>query len=127
MTEAVPACGPRRERLPPRRNCRTDLLKWTPPGGSTQPILITVGFYSDWRPGEVFATAAKSGADIRLLLEDASVLVSNLLQMGRDLDDIKCRLGGDGGGGSTSAIGAVVRFAADMADAVRREIAEVAP
>ena len=43
---------------------------------------VTIGFFPDGRPGEVFASGAKSGCDLDYLLDDACVALSLLLQHG---------------------------------------------
>lgn len=45
---------------------------------------VTIGFYPDGRPGEVFADGARIGSDLDALLDDACVALSLLLQHGVD-------------------------------------------
>ncbi len=66
-----------RERLPDRRPNETTNLLF---GGLR--FAVTIGFFFDGRPGEVFASGAKSGCDLDYLLDDACVALSLLLQHG---------------------------------------------
>ena len=67
-----------RERLPNRRPNETTTLVF---GGMS--FAVTIGFFTtDGRPGEVFASGAKSGCDLDYLLDDACVALSLLLQHG---------------------------------------------
>ena len=47
-----------------------------------QPFTVTVGFYPDNTPGEIFINVAKSGADLAHVAYDAAVAVSLALQHG---------------------------------------------
>jgi hypothetical protein len=47
-----------------------------------RPVAVTVGFYLDGRPGEVFADGPKEGSQMQAVLSDACVLVSIALQHG---------------------------------------------
>ena len=62
-----------RERLPPRRPAET-----YPVTVEGTQYHVTVGFYADGRPGEVFLRAAQSreGSDVDAMLDDASFLIS---------------------------------------------------
>ena len=66
-----------RERLPDRRPNETVSLDHA--GARFE---ITVGFYPDGWPGEVFAGGAKSGSEMDGLLDDSAILISLLLQNG---------------------------------------------
>jgi hypothetical protein len=66
-----------RQRLPNRRPPRPFLIEH---GGSR--FTVTVGFYPDGRPGEVFTHGMRTGSTLDALLADACVLVSLLLQHG---------------------------------------------
>ena len=63
--------------LPNRRPNETTNLTF---GGLR--FAVTIGFFPDGRPGEVFASGAKSGCDLDYLLDDACVALSLLLQYG---------------------------------------------
>ena len=63
--------------LPQRRAAETfDLRFWN------QPFTVTVGFYADGTPGEVFIDGGKTGNDIQSIARDAGVLLSLALQHG---------------------------------------------
>lgn len=49
---------------------------------------LTVGFYEDGKPGEVFITANKQGSTISGLLDAIGIQTSLLLQYGVPLEDI---------------------------------------
>ena len=71
-----------RERLPARRPSATHVIRWE--GSDDQPTeySVTVGYYLDGRPGEVFANGPKVGSAMQALLEDSCVAVSIALQHG---------------------------------------------
>ncbi len=72
-----------RVRLPDRRAAETVELEH---GG--QRFTVTVGFYPDGRPGEVFTHGARSGSSLDALLADACVVVSCLIQHGAEPRDV---------------------------------------
>jgi ribonucleoside-diphosphate reductase alpha chain len=49
---------------------------------------ITVGFYEDHRPGEIFVTMSKEGSTVRGLMDTVATLVSICLQYGVPLEDL---------------------------------------
>ncbi|MCW5750865.1 MAG: hypothetical protein KIT81_06940 [Alphaproteobacteria bacterium] len=67
---------------------------------------MTVGYDRAGDPREIFIASGKSGSALRLLMEDASVLASLLLQHGYSPAELRQRLGGD-----NSAIGAALAVA----------------
>jgi len=77
MTTTTP-----RERLPSRRPNQTRVIRWA--GSDDQPteFSVTVGYFLDGRPGEVFANGPKGGSAMQALLEDSCVAVSLALQSG---------------------------------------------
>ena len=77
MTTTAP-----RERLPDRRPNQTRVIRWA--GSDDQPteFSVTVGYFLDGRPGEVFANGPKVGSAMQALLEDSCVAVSIALQHG---------------------------------------------
>jgi ribonucleoside-diphosphate reductase alpha chain len=83
MTEllaSTPAHGPptpKRERLPETRRSLTHKFEVCDLEG-----YITVGFYDDGRPGEVFVKIAKHGSTISGLVDTIAVLTSMALQYG---------------------------------------------
>jgi hypothetical protein len=94
-----------RVRLPNRRFAATVELEH---GGSR--FTITVGFYPDGRPGEVFTHGMRSGSTLDALLADACVVVSLLLQHGVDPADLAASMGRLGSAEPASVIGAVINF-----------------
>ena len=75
MTADAPQ--PARERLPNRRRAETHELRYGPDGARFH---VTLGFYGDGRPGEVFIHGAKVGSDADGLHADVGVLRSRLPQ-----------------------------------------------
>ena len=66
-----------RRSLPQRRAAETfDMRFWN------QPFTVTVGFYPDGTPGEVFIDGGKTGQDIQSTARDAAVVLSLALQHG---------------------------------------------
>ena len=96
-----------RSRLPQRRPAQTIEIEH---GGLR--FAVTVGFYPDGRPGEVFTHGAKTGSTIDGLLDDACVLVSLLIQHGLEPPELAKSMGRLGNEQPASVIGAVVDIAA---------------
>lgn len=99
-----------RQRLPNRRAAETVELEH---GG--QRFTVTIGFYSDGRPGEVFTHGLRSGSNLDGLLADACVVVSCLMQHGVEPKEIASSMGRLGNAEPASIIGAVVDFAGSAA------------
>ena len=73
-----------RRTLPQRRAAETfDLRFWN------QPFTVTVGFYPDGTPGEVFIDGGKTGQDIQSTARDAAVVLSLALQHGTPIETIR--------------------------------------
>lgn len=51
-------------------------------------IVLTVGFYDDGSPGEIFVTASKQGSTVQGLCDTIARLASIALQAGVDVDDV---------------------------------------
>src|SRR4249920_2727088 len=66
-----------RRALPQRRAAETFDLRFR-----NQLFTVTVGFYADGTPGEVFIDGCKTGNDIESIARDAGVLLSLALQHG---------------------------------------------
>jgi len=105
-----------RNRLPNRRQVSTMSLVWPPFGGSRYHV--TIGEYDDGRPGEVWVHGAKVGSEIDALLDDASILMSVLIQIGYDTKQIAKSLGRDSAGVRASIIGAV----ADLVEEAENDV-----
>ena len=88
MTATAP-----RERLPDRRPNQTRVIRWV--GSDDQPteFSVTVGFFMDGRPGEVFANGHKIGSAMQSLLEDSCVAISLALQGGVRPEDLSHSMG----------------------------------
>jgi hypothetical protein len=92
-----------RRTLPPRRAAETlNMRFWN------QPFTVTVGFYADGTPGEVFIDAGKTGQDIRSTARDAAVVLSLALQHGTPIGVIRHAVTRSGSGEAASILGAVV-------------------
>ncbi len=100
-----------RMRLPNRRAAETTDLEH---GG--QRFTVTIGFYPDSRPGEVFTHGLRSGSNLDGLLADACVVVSCLMQHGVEPQEIASSMGRLGNAEPASIIGAVIDFAASAAN-----------
>lgn len=77
----VPISTPRRERLPATRHSLTHKFDIQGHEG-----YLTVGFYADGRPGEVFITMAKEGSTIGGLMDVVGTSISIGLQYGVPLE-----------------------------------------
>jgi hypothetical protein len=98
-----------RNRLPTRRPNETATLLF---GGLH--FAVTIGIYPDGRPGEVFASGAKSGCDLDYLLDDACVALSLLLQYGIEPAALARSVGRTGDGTTpASIIGALADLLAE--------------
>ena len=72
-----------RRTLPQRRAAETfDMRFWN------QPFTVTVGFYADGTPGEVFIDS-RSGGDVEAVARDAAVTLSLGLQHGVPIESIR--------------------------------------
>ena len=108
-----------RVRLPDRRFAETVELEH---GG--QRFTVTIGFYPDGRPGEVFTHGLRSGSNLDALLADACVVVSCLIQYGAEPRELSASMGRLGNTEPASVIGAVVDLVAAASEAAQRSVAE---
>ena len=92
-----------RKRLPNRRSAQT--IAFERDGSHYQ---MTVGFYPDGRPGEIFLNHDRSDSLLDVLTSDAAILASLALQHGCTLETIAHALKRDGRGVAASPIGAAV-------------------
>ena len=89
--------------LPQRRASETfDLRFWS------QNFTVTVGFYADGTPGEVFIDGGKSGQDVQSTARDAAVMLSLALQYGAPIETIRHAVTRNGSGEAASILGATV-------------------
>ena len=103
---------PTRQRLPNRRPNETVGLMF---GG--QRYHVTVGFALDGRPREVFCHGGKVGSGMDLILDDACVALSLLLQHDIKPRNLAHSMGRLGDGAPASIIGALVDLVASNAEA----------
>jgi hypothetical protein len=108
-----------RTRLPHRRAAETVELEH---GG--QRFTVTIGFYPDGRPGEVFTHGLRTGSNLDGLLADACVVVSCLMQHGAEARDLAAGMGRLGSAEPASVIGAVVDLVAAASEAAQKSVAE---
>ena len=110
-----------RERLPARRPNQTRVIRWA--GSDDQPteFSVTVGFFMDGRPGEVFANGHKVGSAMQSLLEDSCVAISLALQGGVRPEDLSHSMGrtpvSDAETRPASIIGAIAEVLMQRSDA----------
>jgi hypothetical protein len=91
----------RRERLPNRRACQTIAFEQ-----DDSRYCLTVGFYPDMRPGEIFLNHDRGDSLLDVLAADAAILASLALQHGCTLETIAHALKRDSAGHAASPIGA---------------------
>ena len=92
-----------RRTLPQRRAAETfDLRFWN------QPFTVTVGFYADGTPGEVFIDGGKTGHDIQSIARDAAVVLSLALQHGVPPETIRHAVTRGASEEPASILGAIV-------------------
>jgi hypothetical protein len=108
-----------RQRLPDRRFAETVALEH---GGAR--FMVTIGFYPDGRPGEVFTHGARSGSTLDALLADACVVVSCLIQHGAEPRDLAASMGRLGSSDPASVIGAVLDLIAAASTEVQQTVSE---
>jgi hypothetical protein len=101
-----------RETLPPRRHAVTREIRWPPDRGHGQ-IQVSIGFYADGRPAEVFVNGCKAGTDVQAVARDASIIMSMALQHGVPLGSVLKAISRDERGRAASLIGAVVDLIAE--------------
>ena len=109
-----------REPLPTRRFTATREIRWPPDRGNGL-IQISIGFYADGRPSEVFVTGCKSGTDVQAVARDASIILSLALQHGVPIATIAKAITRNEGERPASLIGAVVDLIAAEAAAITGE------
>jgi hypothetical protein len=108
-----------RTRLPHRRAAETVQLQY-----DGTRYMVTIGFYPDGRPGEVFTHGARSGSSMDALLADACVVVSCLIQHGVEPRDLASSMGRLGNTKPASVIGAVVDLVAAAGAALPQPVVE---
>ena len=89
--------------LPQRRAAETFNLRFW-----NQLFTVTVGFYPDGTPGEVFINNCKTGNDVESIVRDAGVLLSLALQHGVPPETIRHAVTRGASEEPASILGAVV-------------------
>jgi hypothetical protein len=70
--------------LPQRRAAETFNMRFW-----NQLFTVTIGFYADGTPGEVFIDGGKTGQDIQSTARDAALVLSLALQHGTPIETIR--------------------------------------
>jgi len=91
-----------RHALPARR--RSTTIRLTLEG---QKFHVTVGFYDDGKPGEVFADVGKTPQAIQQIISDACILISIALQHGVTGEELRKSLAYHDDGKPYTVIGAI--------------------
>jgi hypothetical protein len=100
--------------LPQRRSAETFHLRFW-----NQPVSVTVGYYDDGTPGEIFVDAGKTGQDVQSTARDAAVVLSIAMQHGATVDTIQHALTRLGDGSPASILGVIIdRLSVMTLDAV---------
>jgi hypothetical protein len=86
-----------RRTLPQRRAAETVNLRFW-----NQSFSITIGFYPDGTPGEVFIDGGKTGQDVQSTARDAAVVMSLALQHGTPIEAIRHAVTRNGSGEAAS-------------------------
>ncbi|CAL8972795.1 hypothetical protein RHODGE_RHODGE_01008 [Rhodoplanes serenus] len=89
--------------LPERRAVETFDLRH-----DSMSFTVSIGFYDDGRPGEVFVTGTKAGSGVEAVSRDGAILISLALQHGVPVDVIRHAVTRTAGDEPSSIIGAVV-------------------
>jgi hypothetical protein len=98
-----------RRTLPQRRAAETFNLRFW-----NQNFTVTVGFYPEGKPGEIFIDGGKTGQDIQSTARDAAVVLSLALQHGTPIETIRHAVTRGGSGEAASILGEIVdRLPAD--------------
>lgn len=103
IIETAAVIKPERQRLPNKRVCET--ISFARDGSQYQ---MTVGFYPDGRPGEIFLNHDRSDSLLDVLTSDAAILASLALQHGCTLETLAHALKRDARGLAASPIGAAL-------------------
>lgn len=104
--------------LPQRRSAETFQLRFW-----NQPVSVTVGYYDDDTPGEIFIDAGKTGQHVQSTARDAAVVLSLALQHGATVDTIQHALTRLGDGSPASILGIVVDRLSDLAVDAAKSVA----
>ncbi len=94
-----------RVQLPSRRQSSNYNIEF-----SGQQFAVTVGFYPDGRPGEVFANAGKTPQAVQHIVADACILISIALQHGISAENLVQSLAHFSDGKPYTIIGAICKI-----------------
>jgi hypothetical protein len=94
---------PARARLPNRRPAET--IAFERDGSRYQ---MTVGYFPDGRPGEVFLNADRVDSFLDAMASDAAIAISLALQYGAPLDELRHAVKRDISGKASTPIGAAL-------------------
>jgi hypothetical protein len=89
--------------LPQRRAAETFNMRFW-----NQLFTVTIGFYADGTPGEVFIDGGKTGQDIQSTARDAAVVLSLALQHGTPIETIRRAVTRGASEAPASILGAIV-------------------
>lgn len=103
IEQSAPTGKLARDRLPNRRACETSAFEH-----AGARYRLTVGFYPDGRPGEIFVNHDCSTSLLDVLASDAAIAVSLALQFGCPLETITHALKRNSHGEPSSPIGAAL-------------------
>jgi hypothetical protein len=95
--------GSHRKRLPNRRVCETQAFEHA---GAL--YRLSVGFYENGQPGELFLNGEHSNSAIDTIMSDAAIAISFALQYGADLAAVKSAMKRNSAGEPSSPIGAAL-------------------
>jgi hypothetical protein len=96
-------------RILPRRSAETFQLRFW-----NQPVNVTVGYYEDGTPGEIFVDAGKSGQDVQSTARDAAIVLSLSLQHGATFETIRHAVTRSADGAAASILGAIADKVASL-------------
>jgi hypothetical protein len=92
-----------RQVLPQRRAAETFNVRFW-----NQPFTVTVGFYAEGTPGEIFIDGGKTGQDMQSTARDAAVVLSLALQHGTPIETIRHAVTRSDSGEAASILGVIV-------------------
>jgi len=96
-----------RKRLPLRRMVQTFELHHKTET-TDQVYQVSIGYFDDMTPAEVFITGAKVGSSIEAVARDAAILLSLAMQFGVPVDTLKNSITRDSFNNPSSIIGAII-------------------
>jgi hypothetical protein len=103
-----------REPLPHRRRSNTFKFRF---GGQNAAYHITVGYFPDWRMGEVFLSTNKIGSMSEALARDIAILMSLALQHGCTMETMRDALTRESDGAPSTIAGAAADILAPKPEA----------